>query len=161
MSVDVFISYSGQEGGQFAESLYKQLNGLGIQTFLDGFSIEAGQDWREQILQSVRSSTFLIFVATKESCKSASANQEIGMALAQGKEIIPILVGETEPEMLPSFIQTKQAVKAGSEKVWQAVSKIQEKLKPKLKTISTKEIVIYTAVLAGAIALVFFLLRNK
>lgn len=149
MSADVFISYSGERGRELAEELYNQFDALGVNTFLDQFSIKSGQIWKDKILQGVKSCKCLIFIATEESCRSACANQEVGIALGQEKEIIPILVDGMSLGDLPDFLKDRQATT--EDKIAPLVKHIEGCLQSKKNTL----------IIAGIVGIIALILLSR
>ncbi len=127
---DVFISYSEQDREKAAE-VHSLISSYGIQTFLAGISLEAGADWSQEIIDNLKNSQWVLFLASKSACESAAVQQEIGMALGTGKEIIPV-IWEIEPEQLPAWTKGKQAIdlsKGDVEALQPIISKISKKVK--------------------------------
>jgi hypothetical protein len=102
----------------------------GIETFLAGISIEAGEKWTEVIFSNLDKSDWVFFLASKNSCNSHAVQQEIGASLIQKKTIIPLLV-DIPPEELPGWVGNHQAIdlKSSPELLHLAIAKIAEKIK--------------------------------
>ncbi len=86
----VFISHAKAQE-QIAESLqswHKELTG--ITAFLAKNSINGGEDFPLRIIDSIRSSDVFLCILSKEYKKSEYCDQELGIAIALDKMIIPI-----------------------------------------------------------------------
>jgi hypothetical protein len=80
-----------------------------VSTFLAEVNIAGGKGWKPEILQNLRQSTFVLFLATPSSCASDAVKHEIGAALILKKTFIPIMAG-IHANQLPEWVQDKQAV---------------------------------------------------
>lgn len=85
----VFISYSSKDS-DIAGKLHSQISNLGLKAFLAEISIGAGAKWTEEIFDNLRSADYFFFIATKDSISSSAVQQELGAALVQEKDIIPV-----------------------------------------------------------------------
>lgn len=112
MAIDVFISYRRSDTGGYAFALHRELQRLFDPEviFFDGKSIESGMDFPERIEQGVRECKVLLPVIGPDWLEAADAagrrrldepndfvRREIGLALALGKEVIPVLFAGAEP----------------------------------------------------------------
>jgi hypothetical protein len=93
-----FLSYSRKDQGivhQFAAYLAQEE----IPPWVDN-QLEYGQSWEEVIMQRIQDCTVFLIAMSPSAKESAFVNREIDVALANGKLIIPILVGgEPFPEL--------------------------------------------------------------
>ncbi len=105
---DIFISYSTVDQ-KLANFVHKHLGEESLDVFLAPISIEAGSPWRDEILDNIRDADWLVFLASKEACKSNYVQQELGAALGLEKNIVPIL-WDMPPEELPGWVDQKQAL---------------------------------------------------
>jgi len=126
----VFISYSVKDE-PFAKRMYNALSSLGVSTFLAGISLKPGSNWTEEILNNLKLSQWVLFLASKAACQSPAVQQELGASLIQGKIIIPI-IWDISAEELPGWIRRYQAVDISSgnvEALKGVISSIAEKVK--------------------------------
>jgi hypothetical protein len=72
-------------------------------------SLRPGQDWTEEVWKNLKTSEWVIFLASENACKSPYVQQELGGALATQKKLIPI-VWDIEPEKLPGWMNHKHAL---------------------------------------------------
>ena len=100
---DIFISYSSADS-KVAREIYEWLSKEDVNVFLAEISMEAGDAWDEKIKRNLREAAYCIFLASRKACASQSVNQEIGMAIRDNKNIIPV-VWDMPPTELPGFLK--------------------------------------------------------
>ncbi len=105
---DCFISYSNKDN-KLADFIYSELNRLGVTSFKASASLLPGQQWSTEILNNLRNSNWVIVLASREACKSAFVNQEIGGTLLFSKKLVPI-IWDIAPEELPGWMNNIQAL---------------------------------------------------
>jgi hypothetical protein len=105
---DVFITYSSHDS-PLANWIRDQLVAVNVSTFLAEVSIAGGTNWKPEILKNLRESSFVLFLATANSCRSDAVKHEIGGALVLQKTFIAIMAG-IRLNQLPAWVQDKQAV---------------------------------------------------
>ena len=114
----IFVSYRRVDTEALAERLYE---GLSLQfgasnVFLDVPDIEPGQRWRDEVGAQLRAADIVIALIGPrwlETLKAKEAGDdvlrtELASALAQKKQIVPILVGDArmpEPALLPPDVR--------------------------------------------------------
>ena len=134
-TTDVFVSYSGDQGQKIAEAFQQGLPKYAVQkgmqesdlnVFVASQSLTPGDDWEQKIWDNLREAPWFIFVVTKESNASHYAQQELGAAMALGKNIIPVLCAGMTSRDLPGFCARKHAVSTSDsqEKVAKAIKRI-------------------------------------
>lgn len=127
---DVFISYSKQDE-HIAQFMYKHLSIEGVSTFLASVSIRPGTEWSPEILNNLKYSNWIFFLASKSACLSPFVQQELGGALLTDKKIVPI-VWDMDPAELPGWISRYQALNLSGATIDEAkerVGEIAEKIK--------------------------------
>lgn len=105
---DCFISYSNADK-KLAEFVDKELKRHGITVFMASDSLQPGQDWQQKILENLKHSKWVVLLASRAACSSAFVNQEIGGALHNSKNLIPI-VWDMAPSELPGWAGSVQAI---------------------------------------------------
>ncbi|MBI3874480.1 MAG: toll/interleukin-1 receptor domain-containing protein [Verrucomicrobia bacterium] len=105
---DVFISYSSKDS-EAARQLHTVLSMAGVTPFLAEVDLPPGVRWKEEILENLRQSQWVFFLATPHSCTSQPVSHEIGASLALRKKFIPIMWG-VAPSELPDWVDDTQAV---------------------------------------------------
>ena len=127
---DVFISYS-DEDEEFAKFMYKHLTDEGLSVFMASISLIPGQKWSQEILQNLKSSLWVLFLASKAACKSPFVQQEIGATIITEKRLVPI-VWDMDPSDLPGWANQVQALNlrgASVDEVHHQISKIADRIK--------------------------------
>jgi len=105
---DVFISYSTQDDNM-AQFIHSHLIAENLSVFLAKISLDPGQKWGEEILLNLKGSQWVIFLSSQSACRSAIAQQEMGIALGTGKQIVPI-VWDMDPADMPGWLAGYQAL---------------------------------------------------
>ena len=131
------MSYSTKDR-RTANRLKKQLEHLsGISVFVAPSDIKASREgWRKTIIKSVRESEVFLPLLTKNFRKSEWTDQETGIAVAQGKLIIPLRVGTTKPHgFLESYPYQKISPRSLEKKLPDILTQVKDdkKLREKLQ----------------------------
>ena len=145
-SWDVFISHA-QADQPLAEYLYRHLTQEGISVYLASVSMPPGEHWQQSILNSLRSSTWVICLASKAAIESRWVMQEMGVAIGANKKLVPI-IWDVQPDALPGWMQQYQAVnlgKASQEDAKAAIVRIADAIKSEKQ----KGLVILGLIVAG------------
>lgn len=103
--LSIFISYSSSD--KKAAGLLKSYitSFAGFSCFLAHEDIMPSQNWEDKILTKLRDSDLFVPLISETSSFSPYVNQEIGMALALQKPIIPLKIFHTNPFGFISKIQ--------------------------------------------------------
>lgn len=109
--MDVFISHA-QADLPLAEYLHRHLKQEGLDAYLASISMSPGEHWKQAILDNLRSSTWVICLASRAACESRWVMQEMGIAIGANKKLVPI-VWDISPNELPGWMQQYQAVNLG------------------------------------------------
>lgn len=80
-----------------------------MSVFLASVSLQPGENWSDAIWSNLKSSSWVIFLASRNACQSPYVQQELGAALAGEKRIVPI-VWDMDPRELPGWLNQKQAI---------------------------------------------------
>ena len=99
----VFISHSKDH--DLADSFKESFDTIGLETFLDK-NIIPSTEWNPIIIKQLKESDIFVPLISGNLIRSTYANQEIGMAIATNKIIIPIKLDVHNP---PGFIDKIQA----------------------------------------------------
>ncbi len=124
-----FISYSSADE-KLAQKLHNLLSMAGIDTFMAAISIDAGKDWTNEIFNNLKSANWVFFLATENSIKSPSVQQELGASIINQKVLIPILI-DISIDKLPGWVDRNQAIDINKspEILNNTIEKISEKIK--------------------------------
>jgi 5S rRNA maturation endonuclease (ribonuclease M5) len=90
MPYKVFISYSTKDLMK-VNNIREQLKREGVEVFVAEYSIKPGEELNKKIIEEIKNCDLLVYLCTKNSMKSKYANQEIGIAKGNNKDIIPII----------------------------------------------------------------------
>lgn len=108
---DVFISHA-QADQPLAEFLHRHLTQEGLSVYLASVSMPPGTRWMPAILDNLRSSTWVICLASRAACESHWVMQEMGVAIGANKKLVPI-VWDLLPDELPGWMRQFQTVNLG------------------------------------------------
>lgn len=92
MAYKVFISHSSHDTW-VAKQLKKYTEEAGATVFLDSDSIEAGDDFEDEILDNLRESSEFIVLLTPAAMESDYVKREIGAAWGLRIRIVAVLYG--------------------------------------------------------------------
>jgi len=109
----LFLSYSSRDR-EVAHGLARQLRELGHELVLDVDALAPGDQWREVLLEGLRSADGLVVLISEHSLESQFVISEIGAARAFSREsgktfIIPVIIGAIP---IPAVVQDLFAIEA-------------------------------------------------
>jgi hypothetical protein len=120
-AMKVFVSHRHRDSA-WAKSLVKQLQARGFEVWLDESELRPGDDWAEQIRQAVRESDTVVSVIGGHQ-PSPNVLVEMGMALAQGKRVLPIVIdAETDISTLSDFTRLRSIRTNDAEQAAEAIA---------------------------------------
>ena len=108
MSGTVFISHA-QKDNEAAKYLVKKLSSRGVDAWFDEFELRPGEPWEQQIKDALVNSRTVVLLLG-EGDPSPNVLVEAGMALGQGKNIVPVVVAENANLSLFPNLQWLRAV---------------------------------------------------
>jgi hypothetical protein len=144
--MDVFISHA-QADLPLAQFLHRHLSQEGLSAYLATVSMAPGEKWRQVILDNLRSSTWVICLASRAACESHWVMQEMGVAIGANKKLVPI-VWNVAPHELPGWMREYQAVNLGGANQEEARAAI-DRISETIKSEKQKGLVILGMVIAG------------
>ena len=100
---DIFISYSRKDIA-FAGILHEALTENGIDAWIDWQDIPPSADWLAEVYDAIEQSDAFVFIVSEKSVASEVCNLEIQRALENNKRLIPVVVNEIEPHIVPPEI---------------------------------------------------------
>jgi hypothetical protein len=110
---DVFISFSSKDE-RLAQFVQEHLIASGVSAFVAPTSLRPGEQWSPEILNALRASNWVIFLASRAACASPWVQQELGAAIGMQKQLVPI-VWDMAPTDLPGWTARHQPINlAGS-----------------------------------------------
>jgi len=93
MNHNLFISYSRVDS-EFVLRLVRDLRTLHIELWFDQIDIPPGANWDDEIERALDQAKIMIVVLSESSGQSQNVRNEIGHALDQGKQIVPVLLSK-------------------------------------------------------------------
>jgi len=101
----VFVSYA-QDDSNAAQELRAILRDAEVSGWMDEADIASGGAISDKVREAIRAASAVIVLISARSVHSQWVQFEVGAALATGKRIIPILIGDsTVGEDLPDWLQ--------------------------------------------------------
>jgi len=105
---DCFLSYAVQDK-ELATWVHDELCGHGVSVFMAGVTLKPGQNWSQEIMNNLKASSLVLFLASRAACASPYVQQELGGALASQKKVVPVVWG-MPPTELPGWTKQFQAI---------------------------------------------------
>ncbi|NNK61479.1 MAG: toll/interleukin-1 receptor domain-containing protein [Flavobacteriaceae bacterium] len=102
----IFISYS-RVNSEFATNLAKTLHEIGANIWIDKLNIKIGENWDNAIQTALQESSTCIIILSKDSVASNHVMDEVGFAIQEHKNVIPLLIEECN---IPFRLQRRQFV---------------------------------------------------
>jgi hypothetical protein len=117
----IFVSHSSEDRDEANALAYalRQAFSQRVRTFntSSGTAIQAGEKWRQVILDAIRDASVVVLWCTPAATKSKEVAFEIGASFAYGKQIIPCAV-HMPPSRLPWSLDELQAPALETESGW-------------------------------------------
>ncbi len=113
--VNVFISYSEDDGKDLAEKLKRALEGIDtkISAFVAAKDIRVGVSWKHVINTALSGCDVFIPILTVAGCRSEWVQREIGVAIEKKTRTIPCVYKQVVPNMIPDIIEGLQRITFG------------------------------------------------
>ena len=111
LNVRAFLSHADKER-KIAGSLKEKIQSYGIDVFVAHDDLEGGTEWMSRLHMEIKECEIFLILVSKNYHSSNFTDQELGMALAYEKPIIPICIDSTIPY---GFMSRYQCVKANPE----------------------------------------------
>lgn len=105
---DVFISYSAKDEN-LAQFVRSHLVSQELDVFLASISLNTGEHWTPQIIESLRASEWVFLLASKNALASPNVQQEVGGAIFGKKKLVPIM-WDVQPSDLPRWVGDYQGL---------------------------------------------------
>ncbi len=121
-TIPIFLSHSSEDK-QIASEIKKTLDPFGIDIFLAHDDIEGGEDWKTVLYSEIKDCEIFIVLLSQNYHKAKFTDQELGMALAYGKPIIPISM---DGKMPYGFMEKFQCMKFGLEITEENIKKLMD-----------------------------------
>lgn len=98
---DVFISYSRKDIA-FARLLHKALKDSELETWIDWQDIPPSTDWLAEVYEAIEQADSFVFIISPSAVESEICEKEIAHAARNNKRLIPIVIDEINPQVVPS-----------------------------------------------------------
>lgn len=105
---DCFISYASSDE-QLAMYVAQYLHWRGLDVFMARLSLQPGDMWNAEIQNALRTTPWVVFLASRAACASAYVQQEVGGAVFCGKKLVPV-IWDMAPSDLPGWAKHYQAL---------------------------------------------------
>lgn len=116
----VFISHARADK-EWAKNLVDQLKVRGLQAWLAEDELHPGSPWEEQVKTALIESDALVAILN-EGTPRPNVLFELGMALGQGKRVIPVIINERSDSSVITNLSHVHAIRSGQvEKVAQEI----------------------------------------
>lgn len=87
----IFISYSRDDAGNFAQHVHKYLRDIGYDIFIDVNSIRIGDPWAGSIEKNISECNIFVVILTPDSLRSNHVADEVLYAQKENKAIVPCI----------------------------------------------------------------------
>jgi hypothetical protein len=105
---DVFISYSVKDE-ELAQFVRSHLIAQDLTVFLASISLVPGERWTPRIIEELRTSEWVILLASRSALTSPNVQLEVGGAIFGKKKLVPIM-WDVQPSELPRWISDFQGL---------------------------------------------------
>ena len=99
----IFISYSRKDLDT-AERILSALAINDLDPWVDWKSIPKGEEFEREIQQGIEEAEVILFLVSPDSVQSVWCKKEIAHAVTNGKRILPIVIRDTDIELIPAEI---------------------------------------------------------
>lgn len=107
----IFISYSRQDAGDFAEDLVVGLELAGFSPFLDRHDISAGEDWEMRLGALIGQADTVVFVISPQGVRSEHCTWEANKTIALSKRLIPVIYKPVPDADIPGVLRRLQFIR--------------------------------------------------
>jgi WD40 repeat protein len=112
--LDAFISYARRpHDREFVDWLSGELKRHGKQIWLDRSNIEPAADWRARITKGIEQANAFIFVISPDSASSRECVNELEIAVADHKRIVPVVFRPVPENSLPAALTAPNWISFG------------------------------------------------
>lgn len=155
MGYDVFISYSTSDLNLVTE-ITNQLKQFGANCYVADNIIEAGELLSDKIENAINRADCVLVILTEEGFRSQWVNQEIGLAKAKGKTIIPIIESGVT---VAGVLQGIEYIPLDKSNPQNFLNKLTERITDLKKSKDSTNLLVYGAL--GALALLWLTTREE
>ena len=105
----VFLSYPTQER-ETMEKIRSSLRRESITVWTNSTDIQTGEAFEDAIDRGIEEADNFVYLLSPDSIDSTYCQKELELAVSLNKRVIPILVRETDPQRVPSLLQSLQYI---------------------------------------------------
>ncbi|NEP02475.1 MAG: TIR domain-containing protein, partial [Symploca sp. SIO2E9] len=109
LMTEVLISYADEDRGTM-EKIGNSLRRESITVWTNRTDIQTGEDFEEAINRGIEQTDNLVYLLSPNSVTSSYCQQELDLAVSLNKRIIPVLVYETKPNLIPDVLRQLQYI---------------------------------------------------
>ncbi|NER24798.1 MAG: TIR domain-containing protein [Symploca sp. SIO1C2] len=109
LMTQVFLSYAAQDR-EIMEKIGNSLRRESITVWTNLTDIQTGEAFGEAINRGIEQADNVVYLLSLESINSTYCQQELDLALSLNKRIIPVLVRETKPNLIPKALRELQYI---------------------------------------------------
>ncbi len=99
----IFISYSRRDL-QIANSFVDELKAKNFEVFIDKRGLQYGEQWQNQLAESIRSSDTVVWLISEASVASRWVKWELGEVERLKKRLVPVRIANVDPDALPESL---------------------------------------------------------
>jgi hypothetical protein len=156
MAYDVFISYSTKDL-KLVDQFRKKLDCIkNVKVFIAEYSTEPGDPLNQKIISAIKNCDLFVLLWSRNSDASDYVRQEIGIASALEKQIIPVLLDKKAS--LPAFVRGIKYL-AAYDGMDNALNWIQENVKT--RSIKYQRNIAFVVIVTLVIAIVWIVSKKK
>jgi WD40 repeat protein len=99
----IFISYSRRDL-QIANNFVDELKAKNFEVFIDKRGLQYGEQWQNQLAESIRSSDTVVWLISEASVASRWVKWELGEVERLKKRLVPVRIANVDPDALPESL---------------------------------------------------------
>ena len=107
----IFLSYSRDDAGDFAEHIYKVLKNREYDVFIDVNNIKIGDPWARSIEKNISDCDFFVVILTTDSLMKSYVENEVLQAKKNNRIIVPCIHKDVEDKDIKWGLEKKQGIK--------------------------------------------------
>ncbi|MBD0340806.1 MAG: toll/interleukin-1 receptor domain-containing protein, partial [Microcoleus sp. Co-bin12] len=109
LMTQVFISYSERDR-ETMEKIRNSLRRESLTVWTNTTDIQTGEDFQSAIDRGIEQTDNLVYLVSPDSVESEFVRKELEYAVSLHKRLIPVLVRETPPDLIPKALQGVQYI---------------------------------------------------
>ncbi|HLO87226.1 MAG TPA: TIR domain-containing protein [Nostocaceae cyanobacterium] len=109
LMTQVFLSYADQDR-EFMEKIAKTLRRESFTVWTNKTDIKSGEEFDKAIERGIEETDNIVYLISTNSLQSEYCQEEISLALSLHKRIIPLLIEDIDPKIIPDNIRSLQYI---------------------------------------------------